>query len=132
MGMTMYEKIENVWDRIDDTSLKMTIMMDAVIEDYIDRTNIIYRMQDFDDFMDWASPIEVANMVYDGNFNPDDDYFVYAIYGNLESFSDISLEYYINEHKEKIISYLSDNFHYTRYSTIIDTLKDLYGEEDDD
>ena len=45
-----------------------------------------YDMDEFDDFMSNYSPMEIAEMVfYGGDFNPNDEYFRFNAYGNLES-----------------------------------------------
>ena len=43
-------------------------------------------MDDFDELMSNYSPMEIAEMVfYGGDFNPNDEYFRFNAYGNLES-----------------------------------------------
>ena len=47
--------------------------------------SIYYDMDLFDEFMANCTPSEIARMIYFGEFNPNDDYFRFDGYGNLES-----------------------------------------------
>lgn len=45
-----------------------------------------YDMDAFDDFLSNASPLEITRMIFFGDgFNPNDEYFRFNAYGNLES-----------------------------------------------
>lgn len=44
-----------------------------------------YDMDSFDEFMSNYTPSEIARMIHFGEFNPNDDYFRFDGYGNLES-----------------------------------------------
>ena len=45
-----------------------------------------YDMDEFDELMSNYSPMQIAQMIYFGDdFNPNDDYFRFNAYGNLES-----------------------------------------------
>lgn len=44
-----------------------------------------YDMDEFDEFMSNYTPMEIAQMIYFGEFNPNDEYFRFNAYGNLES-----------------------------------------------
>lgn len=45
-----------------------------------------YDMDSFDDFLSSRTPMEIARMIFfGGNFNPNDEYFRFNAYGNLES-----------------------------------------------
>ena len=47
---------------------------------------IYFDMDEFDDLMSNYSPMEIAQMVFfGGDFNPNDNYFRFTAYGNLES-----------------------------------------------
>ena len=47
---------------------------------------IYYDMDEFDEFLDGYTPSEIARMIFfDGDFNPNDEYFRFNAYGNLES-----------------------------------------------
>ena len=49
--------------------------------------SVYYDMGDFDEFMDGYTPMEIAQMIWFGEFNPNDAYFCFNGYGNLESFN---------------------------------------------
>ena len=45
-----------------------------------------YDMDSFDELLDGYTPSEIAMMIfYGGEFNPNDEYFHFNVYGNLES-----------------------------------------------
>ena len=52
----------------------------------------LYDMKMFDEIMSGFEPMEIALKTYFGNFNPNDDYFRFNGYANLESLSDYELE----------------------------------------
>lgn len=44
-----------------------------------------YDMDEFDEFLSGRTPMEIAQMIFFGDFNPNNDYFRFNVYGNLES-----------------------------------------------
>ena len=47
---------------------------------------VYYDMDSFDEFLYGHTPLEIAQMIfYGGEFNPNDEYFHFDAYGNLES-----------------------------------------------
>ena len=47
---------------------------------------VYYDMDSFDEFLDGYTPLEIAQMIfYGGEFNPNDEYFHFNAYGNLEA-----------------------------------------------
>ena len=47
---------------------------------------VYYDMASFDEFLDGYTPLEIAQMICFGDcFSPNDDYFRFNVYGNLES-----------------------------------------------
>lgn len=47
---------------------------------------VYYDMDEFDEFLSGTAPMEIAQMsFYGGEFNPNDEYFHFNAYGNLES-----------------------------------------------
>lgn len=46
----------------------------------------IQDMWSFDDIMSGTEPSRLANMIYYGDFRPNDNYFMFDGYGNLKSF----------------------------------------------
>ena len=48
--------------------------------------SIYHDMDEFDEFLDGYTPMEIAQMIFfGGDFNPNDEYFRFDAYGNLES-----------------------------------------------
>lgn len=44
-----------------------------------------YDMEEFDEFLSGRTPMEIAQMIFYGDFNPNNEYFRFNAYGNLES-----------------------------------------------
>lgn len=44
-----------------------------------------FDMDEFDEFMSNYTPMEIAQMIFYGDFNPNNEYFRFNAYGNLES-----------------------------------------------
>lgn len=87
-----------------------------------------YDMEEFDKFMSNYTPIEIAQMIYFGEFNPNDDYFHLNDYGNLESanWPDVVAE--AEDLEEDIIDYLT---HYYSSDTPWPNLDELIAADDD-
>ena len=64
---------------IDESDL---VAMHNVIADADD---YIYQMFEFDEIVGGLSPSELANKIFYGNFNPNNEYFMFNGYANLES-----------------------------------------------
>lgn len=71
-----------------------------------------YYMEDFDDVMQGYTPTEIASKIFYGEFNPNDNYFRFNGYANLESLDDWELDKehrdYIDEIIENLIQYKYD------------------------
>ena len=63
----------------------------------------LYDMKMFDEIMSGFEPMEIALKTYFGNFNPNDDYFRFNGYANLESLSDYELEDELLNYENEII-----------------------------
>lgn len=88
-----------------------------------------YDMDEFDEFMSNYTPMEIAQMIYFGEFNPNDDYFRFNGYGNLESadWPDVVAE--AEDLESDIINHL---VHYYGGDTPWPDLDDLVDADDDD
>ena len=83
--MTREQAIRNYVEHLigDDLAILLQHMhaYDGCFDD-----SVYYDMDEFDEYMDVYTPTEIARMVFfDGNFNPNDEYFRFNAYGNLES-----------------------------------------------
>ena len=71
-----------------------------------------YYMEDLDEYLKGYAPTEILNKMFYGDFNPNNDYFKFNVYGNLESYNEWELieeyEIYIDE----IIEALLNNIDY--------------------
>ena len=89
-------------------------------------TYVLYNMDDFDEMMEGYSPTELAQRIFFGDFNINDDYFYFNEYANLESIH----EYEIQGHFEMIIDEIVDSMLYNYDDLYIDNdeLDDLINE----
>ena len=88
-------------------------------------TYTLYDMDDFDLVMEGYTPTEVVQRTFFGCFNPNDDYFFFNGYANLESINEWEME----GHFEPIIDEIVDNMLYNYDDLYIDNdnLNDLIG-----
>ena len=72
----------------------------------------VYYMEDLDEYLYGFEPTTILNKMFYGDFNPNNDYFKFNVYGNLESYNEWELieeyEMYIDE----IIEALLNNIDY--------------------
>ena len=89
-------------------------------------TYTLYNMDDFDVIMEGYTPTEVVQRTFFGCFNPNDDYFFFNGYANLESINEWEME----GHFEPIIDEIVDNMLYNYDDLYIDdvNLNRLVGE----
>lgn len=85
MTMTREEAIRNYVEHLmgDDLAVLLQHMnaYDGCFEE-----STYYDMDEFDELMSNYNPMQIAQMIYFGDdFNPNDDYFRFNAYGNLES-----------------------------------------------
>ena len=88
-------------------------------------TYVLYNMDDFDEMMEGYTPTELAQRIFFGDFNPNDDYFFFNGYANLESIN----EWEMQGHFEPIIDEIVDSMLYNYDDIYIDDadLNDLVG-----
>ena len=72
---------------------------------------VYYDMDVFDEFLDGYTPMEIAQMIFFGDdFNPNDDYFRFNAYGNLESSYWCDVEAEAEYLKDDIIGHLVNSY----------------------
>lgn len=86
-----------------------------------------YTMDEFDELMGSYTPIEIAQLVSYGDFNPCDDYYGFDGYGNLKSYSDYELDKEIDMYKDDIVDCLM-SFDGSLYD---DTLQGIVNADED-
>ena len=62
----------------------------------------VFNMEDFDEIMEGYEPLEIANRIYFGDFNPNHEYFRFNGYANLESLNEYDLEDEIKDYSSEI------------------------------
>ena len=60
-------------------------------------------MEMFDEIMSGFEPMEIALRIFFGDFNPNDDFFRFNGYANLESLSEYDLENELIDYENEII-----------------------------
>ena len=101
--MTKTEMIKDLLENMSESQLYI------IANEYFDKTNYyddrIYDMDEFDEIMSGMSPSDIATKIFYGDFRPNDNYFKFNGYANLESFDYISDEVDL----EEIADYIVDN-----------------------
>lgn len=101
--MTKTEMIKDLLENMSESQLYI------IANEYSDKTNYyddrIYDMDEFDEIMSGMSPSDIATKIFYGDFRPNDNYFKFDGYANLESFDYISDEVDL----EEIADYIVDN-----------------------
>ena len=72
----------------------------------------VYYMEDLDYYLEGHTPSEILNKMFYGDFNPNDSYFRFNAYGNLESFNEWDLEERYKMYIDEIIEALLNNIDY--------------------
>ena len=84
MTMTREEAIRNYVEQLNGDDLAYLLQhmngLDGCFEDCV-----YYDMEDFGECLSGLTPMEIARMIFYGEFNPNDEYFRFNAYGNLES-----------------------------------------------
>lgn len=94
-----------------------------------------YDMDAFDDFLSNATPSEIAQMIFFGNgFNPNDEYFRFDAYGNLESanWGDVvaEAEDLVDDILDHLVNYYSGDTPWPDLDYIVDSDADALFNED--
>ena len=97
--------------------------------------DIYYDMDDFDEFMANYSPMEIAQMIFfDGAFNPNDDYFRFNAYGNLESANwgnvEDEAEDLVDDIINHLVNYYSGDTPWPELDHIVDSDDDAIFDDD--
>lgn len=120
--MTTTEMIKDLLENMSESKLF------TIYNEYLDKTEYyddrIYDMEEFDEMMDGMSPSDIALKIFYGDFRPNDHYFKFDGYDNLQSFDYISDEVDL----EEIADYIVDNDEDFDNSDI----REILGEDDEE
>ena len=113
------EIIEILKEQDNDTLL-------TIHNDYCDNScydDHIYNMDELDDILSGEEPTRIANMIFYGDFRPNDNYFMFNGYANLESFD------YVDEQVDfdALANYIID----TQNAFDIDEIDELLNEDEE-
>ena len=84
MTMTREQAIRNYVEHLTGDDLVELVQYMNTYDGSFDEF-IYYDMDEFDGLMSSYKPMNISLMIFYGNFNPNDDYFQFDAYGNLES-----------------------------------------------
>lgn len=82
--MTKEEAIHNYVEQLNGDDLTQLLQHMHAYDGCFDACDY-FDMDEFDEFMSNSTPMEIAQMIFYGEFNPNNDYFRFNAYGNLES-----------------------------------------------
>ena len=120
--MTKTEMIKDLLENMSESQLY------TIVNEYFDKTEYyddrIYDMEEFDEMMDDMLPSDIAIKIFYGDFRPNDNYFKFDGYDNLQSFDYISDEVDL----EEIADYIVDNDEDFDNSDI----REILGEDDEE
>ena len=71
-----------------------------------------YYMEDLDQYLREFEPTTILNKMFYGDFNPNNDYFKFNVYGNLESYNEWELIEEYEIYMDEIIEALLNNIDY--------------------
>ena len=118
----LYDDIASILDNLESWQIV------DVHNSFADGDDWIYDMNSFNELMERYNPIDIANRVVYGEFNPNHDYFRFDGYANLES-TDYPEDFV---DMDVIINYAIDNDYDYDIDEIRDLLDDYYNDDDDD
>ena len=110
MTMTREQAIRTYVENISGDELVELIQRMAFYDGSFEDA-IYYDMEDFDEFLVGRTPMEIARMICFGDyFSPNDEYFRFNAYGNLESadWPDVKVE--AEDLKDDIIYHLVNSY----------------------
>ena len=107
--MTREEAIRNYVENLIGDDLVYLLQHMNAYDSCFDEANY-YDMDVFDELLDGYTPMEIAQMIWFGEFNPNDDYFRFNAYGNLESADWRDLVAEVDDLKEDIIYHLVNSY----------------------
>ena len=94
----------------------MEITRDVVNEiniwDYSLDFLVVVPIEYLDEYLEGYAPTEILNKMFYGDFNPNNDYFKFNVYGNLESYNDWELREEYEMYMDEIIEALLNNMDY--------------------
>ena len=87
---------------LNDVSIGIGLVNDINSWDFSLEHLQVYQMEDFNEIMEGYEPLEIANRIYFGDFNPNHEYFRFNGYANLESLDKYDLEDEIKDYSSEI------------------------------
>lgn len=84
MTMTREQAIRNYVEQLNGDDLTYLLWHMNAYDGCFEETEC-YNMEEFDEVLSGHTPMEIAQLIFFGDFNPNHDYFRFNVYGNLES-----------------------------------------------
>lgn len=109
MTMTRKEAIRNYVEQLSWGDLADLIQYMTAYDGCFEEATY-YDMDEFDEFMSNCTPSEIARMIWFGEFNPNDEYFRFDAYGNLESLDWQEISDEAGDYMEDVINHLTTEY----------------------
>ena len=109
MTMTRKEAIRNYVEQLSWGDLADLIQYMTAYDGCFEEATY-YDMDEFDEFMSNYTPSEIARMIWFGEFNPNDEYFRFDAYGNLESLDWQEISDEAGDYMEDVINHLTTEY----------------------
>lgn len=124
--MKKFELIKETLDNMSESDLFW------LYKEYMNQAQLyddeIFDMEEFDDIMSGSTPTDIAQKIFYGNFRPNDNYFRFDGYANLESIDWLKDEIDLDE----IADYIIDNENSLENSEIQEILDEDDNEEENE
>lgn len=129
MTMTREQAIRNYVEQLNGDDLTYLLWHMNAYDGCFEETEwYTMEMEEFDEVLSGHTPMEIAKLIFFGDFNPNHDYFRFNVYGNLESADWPTVVTEAEDLESDIIDHL---VHYYRGDTPRPDLDDLVSADDD-
>lgn len=121
--MKRFERVQDYLERLLDSELI------AIWNEYCGNDDCVYPMGELDEVLGGTAPSEILRVSYYGDFNPNDNYFMFNCIGNLVSTSTISEEWV---DIDELAKYIDENEEDFGFPELRDILWGDYEEEEEE
>lgn len=126
--MTRLEKIEEILDNLPVVEVVRIHNLYCDKMGYYD--DIVHYMKSFNEFMCEKQPLEIAELIFCGEFNPRFDYFYFDGYGNVHSFNFVNQCDRID--LDAIAKYVNEEDDFLETDKLKEIIQFDVGEDEDD
>ena len=99
----MNKKLNEIMNMVTSEDLMTMVNEVNAWDNSLDYLQFLNMEEEFDEYMYNIAPTDLANMIHYGDFNPNDTYFHFNVYGNLISYSTYEMLEELDTWKEEIV-----------------------------